>query len=68
VVPPPADRPDLHAETAEEMLPQIVHLPCYPEIPDRELRRMAREVRASVQPIPGEARTSSGKRAVLNAG
>ena len=30
---------------AEEMLPLIVHLPCYPEMPDRELRRLAREVR-----------------------
>jgi dTDP-4-amino-4,6-dideoxygalactose transaminase len=68
VVPPPADRPELRAETAEEMLPQIVHLPCYPEMPDRELRRMAREVQASVQPIPAEPRPPVGKRAVLNAG
>ncbi len=52
VVPPPADRPELRAELAEEMLPQIVHLPCYAEMPDRELRRLAREVRASVRPQP----------------
>jgi hypothetical protein len=44
VVPPPANRPDLHATMAEEMLPLIVHLPCYAEMPDHELRRLAAEV------------------------
>ena len=45
VVPPPQDRPELSPAMAEEMLPHIVHLPCYAEIPDHELRRLAREVR-----------------------
>ncbi len=66
VVPPPIGRPELHAEMAEEMLPQIVHLPCYPEMPDRELRRLAREVRASVQPLPSEAVPSVSSHSVLN--
>jgi perosamine synthetase len=52
VVPPPADQAHLRAETCEEMLPQIVHLPAYPEIPDRELRRLAQAVRASVVRAP----------------
>ncbi len=49
VVPAPADRPELRAAKAEEMLPQIVHLPCYPEMPDRELRRMADAVRGTMR-------------------
>jgi dTDP-4-amino-4,6-dideoxygalactose transaminase len=47
VVPPPADRADLRATMAEAMLPLIVHLPCYGEMPDFELRHLADEVRAS---------------------
>jgi perosamine synthetase len=57
VVPAPADRPDCRAETCEEMLPQIVHLPCYPEIPDRELQRLAHAVRASIMRRPVDAPT-----------
>lgn len=50
VVPAPEGREECHPATAAGMLPQIVHLPCYPEIPDHELRRMAEEVRSSLQP------------------
>jgi perosamine synthetase len=49
VVPPPADRPALRAAMAEAMLPLIVHLPCYGEMPDSELRHLADEVRSTVQ-------------------
>jgi dTDP-4-amino-4,6-dideoxygalactose transaminase len=52
VVPAPADRPNQRATMCEELLPLIVHLPCYPEMPDHELRRLAREVRLTVQPQP----------------
>ncbi|HTQ37688.1 MAG TPA: aminotransferase class V-fold PLP-dependent enzyme [Pirellulales bacterium] len=50
VVPPPADRPELRATMAEAMLPLIVNLPCYGEMPDFELRHLADEVSASVWP------------------
>lgn len=49
-VPPPADRPDLRATMAEAMLPLIVHLPCYREMPDSELRHLADEVHACARP------------------
>jgi dTDP-4-amino-4,6-dideoxygalactose transaminase len=51
VVPPPADRTDVSPTMADELLPHMVHLPCYAEMPDHELRRLAREVRigASLQ-------------------
>ncbi len=49
VVPAPADRPELRAAKAEEMLPHLVHLPCYAEMPDRELRRMADAVRGATR-------------------
>ncbi len=54
VVQPPAERPELRAVKCEELLPQIVHLPCYPEMPDRELRRMADEVRGTLKGRPIE--------------
>jgi perosamine synthetase len=44
VVPPPADRPEQKAKTAEEILAKIVFLPFYPELPQREATRMAEEV------------------------
>ncbi|HZZ27911.1 MAG TPA: aminotransferase class V-fold PLP-dependent enzyme [Pirellulales bacterium] len=49
VVSPPADRSELRAIMAEAMLPLIVNLPCYGEMPDFELRHLAEEVRASVR-------------------
>jgi perosamine synthetase len=52
VVKPPADRPEQRAEKAEWLLPRIVHLPCYPEMPDHELRRLADEVRAAMHSQP----------------
>ncbi|MGD0655556.1 MAG: DegT/DnrJ/EryC1/StrS family aminotransferase [Thermoguttaceae bacterium] len=44
VVPPPADRPEQKARTAEEILAKIVFLPFYPELPPREATRMAEEM------------------------
>jgi dTDP-4-amino-4,6-dideoxygalactose transaminase len=41
VVPPPADRPQWQAQTAEDVLLRIVFLPLYPEIPARALESMA---------------------------
>ncbi|MCC7085807.1 MAG: DegT/DnrJ/EryC1/StrS family aminotransferase [Pirellulales bacterium] len=52
VVQPPADRPELRAERAEWVVPRIVHLPCYPEMPDHELRRLADEVRVAMRKQP----------------
>jgi perosamine synthetase len=48
VVPPPQGRSDVSPTMAEELLPHIVHLPCYAEMPDHELRRLAREVRLAI--------------------
>jgi perosamine synthetase len=44
VVPPPGDRPEQKARTAEEILAKIVFLPFYPELPPPEATRMAEEV------------------------
>jgi dTDP-4-amino-4,6-dideoxygalactose transaminase len=55
VVPPHADRPTMHAAMAEEMLPLIVHLPCYAEMPRHELRRLAHKVRLAARTLPRAA-------------
>jgi dTDP-4-amino-4,6-dideoxygalactose transaminase len=52
VVQPPSDRPEQRACQAEWLLPRIVHLPCYPEMPDHELRHLADEVRAAMRGQP----------------
>jgi dTDP-4-amino-4,6-dideoxygalactose transaminase len=39
----PSDRPDLRPEHAERMLAEVVFLPAYPELGDRELERLAAE-------------------------
>ena len=44
VVPPPADRPELKARMADEILAKLVFVPFYPELPPREAERMAGEV------------------------
>lgn len=41
VVAPPADRPELRPETAESVLRRMVFVPCYPEMGEAEVRRMA---------------------------
>lgn len=46
VIPPPADRSENAAGTATEILRKVVYLPIYPEMPDGELRRMAKSVLA----------------------
>jgi dTDP-4-amino-4,6-dideoxygalactose transaminase len=52
VVSAPVDRPELKATMSEAMLPLIVHLPCYGEMPDSELRHLADEVRSTVEAKP----------------
>ncbi len=52
VVQPPADRSHQHAHQAEWLLPRIVQLPCYPEMPHHELRRLAEEVRTAMRKQP----------------
>jgi perosamine synthetase len=54
VVQPPADRPEQRAVQAEWLLPRIVHLPCYREMPDHELRRLAEEARTAMRKQPAE--------------
>jgi dTDP-4-amino-4,6-dideoxygalactose transaminase len=41
VVEPPTDRPEQRAVMAEQILPRIVYLPLYTQLPERELERMA---------------------------
>ena len=60
VVPAPQGRPELRAVKAEEMLPHIVHLPCYAEMPDRELRRLADAVRGTVRTAEAPSLAASG--------
>ncbi len=44
-VDPPQDRPELEPTVARDTLARLVILPCYPGMPDRELRRQAGLVR-----------------------
>jgi perosamine synthetase len=44
VIPAPADRRELTPHCAMEALARIVYLPVYPEMPERELERMAKVV------------------------
>jgi perosamine synthetase len=46
-IPAPADRLALEPHQAARAIRQLVYLPCYVEIPDRELKRMANVVRGS---------------------
>ncbi len=46
VVPPPSDRPSSRAGVAEQLLPNIIFLPFYPELTEPESRRMAEVVLA----------------------
>lgn len=41
---PPADRPELDPSASRDVLSRMIYLPCYPEMPDRTLRQMARVV------------------------
>ena len=44
MVAPPADRPELEPATARRVMANVVYLPCYPEMPEIERERLAREV------------------------
>lgn len=60
VVQPPADRSEQRALCSEWLLPRIVHLPCYPEMPDHELRRLADEVRVEMRNQPAPSAMEEG--------
>ena len=49
----PADRPELEPVVAQQLLSELVILPCYPGMPDRELERLATTIRR----IEGQAET-----------
>jgi len=69
VVPPPADRPAVRAETAESILPRIVYLPFYRELPDGQLDRMAAVVRSVEMTCePRRAEAPAASRHVLQPG
>ncbi len=48
-IPPPAERPELAPAKAIEALEHLVYLPCYSDMPDSELERMAQVVGQSVR-------------------
>lgn len=51
----PEDRPELEPHVAAGLLSKLVILPCYDDMPDRELQRMAELVRHLVPPAAAEA-------------
>lgn len=51
VVPPPATGSHFRAVVAESLLPGIVYLPLYPELPPAALRKMAEVVRKTSQVV-----------------
>ncbi|MEX0714314.1 MAG: hypothetical protein WD278_18405, partial [Pirellulales bacterium] len=54
VVDPPADRPHLDPRWTRQTVEHLVYLPCYPEIPSREVARMAAVVRQALAQVPAE--------------
>jgi perosamine synthetase len=63
VVPPPDDRPAEKAAVSEEILAKIVFLPFYPELPEKESKRMAGVVLKSAgnkRPAPTPSNRVSG--------
>lgn len=58
---PPADRSDIAPTTAVGIARRLVYLPCYPEMPERELARLAKTVREAL-PATQPARTSYNRR------
>jgi dTDP-4-amino-4,6-dideoxygalactose transaminase len=44
VIPPPNARPELRPRNAERLMAEIVFLPAYPELGERELSRLARTI------------------------
>jgi len=45
----PENRPELHPKTAEEIMRNLVILPCYPDMPDSEIVRLAGCVKDAVK-------------------
>jgi perosamine synthetase len=45
---PPVDRPHLAAQRVRSIANRMVYLPCYPELPDEEIERMAAVVQATM--------------------
>ena len=57
VVPPPADRPELAAQAAQEILARTVYLPLYPELPDSALLKLGEMLPANatgIRPARGD--------------
>jgi dTDP-4-amino-4,6-dideoxygalactose transaminase len=54
VAPPPFDRPERAARTAEEILARIVYLPLYPELPESAVRALG-DVLLKIAPVRGES-------------
>jgi perosamine synthetase len=66
VVQPPPDRPAQRAVMSEAILPRIVYIPCDPQLPDRELQRMAAVVQSvAASGEPAAAGATSDNPAVL---
>ena len=42
---PPTDRPDLFPAVAQSVVENLLVLPCYPNMPDREIKRLAQVVK-----------------------
>ena len=66
----PADRPELHSAVMAEALSRLVYLPCYADMPDRELARMATVVnRIIARPasVTGLQATISARRPAVHA-
>ena len=56
LIPPPPDRPQLEASIAARLLADLVIVPCYPDMPDAEIEREARVIKAIAQRV-GSSRT-----------
>ncbi len=50
-VEPPPDRPGLRAAEAERLLDGMRFVPCYPELPDAVVERMAGVLRAHAREV-----------------
>lgn len=68
VVPLPAGHPAPEPETAHRLLEELVYLPCYAEMTEEAVRRMAAVVLAEVGQAPQTAGEASGRVGCLRRG
>ncbi len=61
----PPDRPELKPSTAAAMMRDLIVVPCYDTMPDKELERLAAVVRRVAATVPARKETMSKRRVLV---